>query len=231
VSLGRLLARLDALGVAGNTLVMFLGDNGSDAPLGHEHSVASSAPLRGKKGSHYEGGMRVPFIAAWARPDPANPNQRRLPIQAGVVQGQIASVNDLFPTLLAAAGVTVPAGHVVDGTRLDTLLLGRRDPTKPAEFLMHFPHEPRTNYFTAYRRGDWKVVYHYFLSDVSGGSHYQLFNLSKDPFEFTDLAASEPRQLATMMTALVRSLERHGALYPVDKDGRPVKPIVRPVAW
>ena len=108
-SLGRLLDHLDRLGVAGNTLVFFLGDNGSDAPLGHQHAVASAAPLRGKKGSHYEGGMRVPFIAAWARPDPANPHQRRLPIAAGAVQGQLASVCDLFPTILAAAGVAAPA--------------------------------------------------------------------------------------------------------------------------
>jgi len=226
LSLGRLLARLDTLGVAGNTLVIFLGDNGSDAPLGHQHSVASAAPLRGKKGSHYEGGMRVPFIAAWARPDPGNPNQGRLPIPAGAVQGQIASVCDLFPTILSAARVATPAGHVVDGTRLDTLLSGRRDTAKPDEFLMHFPHEHRTNYFTAYRRGAWKVVYHYFPSDVSGGSHYQLFNLAKDPFESADLAASEPGHLATMMAALVRSLEHQGARYPVDKEGRPVTPIV-----
>ena len=107
-SLGRLLDHLDRLGVAGNTLIFFLGDNGSDAPLGHQHAVASAAPLRGKKGSHYEGGMRVPFIAAWARPDPANPHQRRLPIAVGGVQGQIASVCDLFPTVLGSAGVAAP---------------------------------------------------------------------------------------------------------------------------
>jgi arylsulfatase A-like enzyme len=223
-SLGRLLDHLDTLGVAGNTLVFFLGDNGSDAPLGHQHAVASAAPLRGKKGSHYEGGMRVPFIAAWARPDPANPHQRRLPIAAGAVQGQLASVCDLFPTILAAAGVAAPAGHVVDGTRLDALLAGQRDTGRPDEFLMHFPHEHRTNYFTVFRRGDWKVIYHYVPSDVSGGSHYQLFNLARDPFESTDVAATEPARLGEMMAALTAALERHGALYPVGADGRALAP-------
>jgi arylsulfatase A-like enzyme len=223
-SLGRLLDQFDKLGVAGNTLVLFLGDNGSDAPLGHQHAVASAAPLRGKKGSHYEGGMRVPFIAAWARPDAANPHQRRFPIAVGAVQGQLASVCDLFPTILAAAGVAPPAGHLVDGTRLDVLLTGRRDASRPDEFLMHFPHEHRTNYFTAFRRGDWKAVYHYIPSEVSGGSHYQLFNLAKDPFESTDVAATEPARLGEMMAALKAALERYGALYPVGADGRPLTP-------
>ena len=72
-SLGDILDHLDELGVAENTLVFFLGDNGSDAPLGHQHAVACAAPLRGKKGAHYEGGMRVPFIAAWAKPNRAKP--------------------------------------------------------------------------------------------------------------------------------------------------------------
>jgi arylsulfatase A-like enzyme len=76
-SLGDILDDLDELGVAENTLVFFLGDNGSDAPLGHQHAVACAAPLLGKKGAHYEGGMRVPFIAAWARPNNTNPHQKR----------------------------------------------------------------------------------------------------------------------------------------------------------
>jgi len=225
-SLGRLLDHLDRLGVAGNTLVLFLGDNGSDAPLGHQHSVASAAPLRGKKGSHYEGGMRVPFIAAWARPDPSNPHQRRLPIAAGAVQGQLASVCDLFPTILAAAGIAAPGGHAVDGARLDALLAGRPDAARRDEFLMHFPHEHRTNYFTTFRRGDWKVIYHYIPSDVSGGSHYQLFNLAQDPFESTDVAASEPARLREMVGALELALERYGALYPIGADGRALTPVL-----
>lgn len=225
-SLGRLLDHLDRLGIADNTLVIFLGDNGSDAPLGHQHTIASAAPLRGKKGSHYEGGMRVPFIAAWARPDGANRHQRRLPIAAGAAQRQLASVIDLFPTILAAAQVPAPTGHVVDGARLDRLLAGRRDSARPDEFLMHFPHEHRTNYFTAYRRGEWKVIYHYIPSAVSGGSHYQLFNLARDPFESTDLAGTEPSRLGEMMKAMKDALDRHGAVYPRGADGRALTPVL-----
>ncbi|MBM4157088.1 MAG: N-acetylgalactosamine-6-sulfatase [Lentisphaerae bacterium] len=225
-SLGDLLDHLEARGLAENTLVLFLGDNGSDAPLGHEHAVACAAPLRGKKGSHYEGGMRVPFLAAWAKADPANPHQKRLPIAAGAIQAQQAAVYDLFPTILGLAGVEAPSGHAVDGARLDTLLAGRRDPSRPEEFLMHYPHSPhRTDYFTSFRRGEWKVIYHYLPSKASEGSHYQLFHLAKDPFEQANLAASEPARLREMMQGLAAGLERQGAVYPVDKDTRaPLKP-------
>jgi hypothetical protein len=63
-------------------------------------------------------------------------------------------------------------------------------------------------------------------SDVSGGSHYQLFNLAGDPFESTDVAASDPARLGEMMAALKGSLERHGALYPIGTDGRALTPVL-----
>ncbi len=218
-SLGDVLDNLEKLGVAENTLVIFLGDNGSDAPLGHQHAVACAAPLRGKKGSHYEGGVRVPFIAAWAKPDGNNAFQKRLPISSGAVQTQQAAVYDMFPTILALANATPPAKHVVDGARLDTLLTGRADPSRPERFLMHYPHAPhRSDYFTTFRDGDWKVIYHYFPSEVSEGSHYQLFNLKADPFEQKDLATSEPAQLQRLMQGLIAGLEKQGAVYPVDKE-------------
>lgn len=227
-SLGDMMDHLDALGVAGNTLIFFVGDNGSDAPLGHEHEVACSAPLRGKKGAHYEGGMRVPFIAAWARPDAGNPHQKKLPIPAGTIQTQQAAAQDFFPTLLAVAGIEPPAGHVVDGKPLQTLLTGKPDPERDETFLMHYPHAPhRSNYFTTLRQGEWKVIYHYFPSEVSGGSHYQLFHLKADPYEQSDLAARQPEKLKSMMQALAESLEQHHARYPVDpKTRRPLKPVL-----
>ncbi len=219
-SLGDLLDHLEALGIAENTLIFFLGDNGSDAPLGHEHAVACAAPLRGKKGSHYEGGMRVPFIAAWAKPAAANVHQQRLPIPVGAIQTQQAAVTDIFPTILALAGANSPRTHVVDGARLDTLLAGRRDPQRAETFLMHYPHAPhRSDYWTSYRDGEWKVIYHYFPTAASENSHYQLFHLGRDPFEQKNLAATEPAELRRMMQSLIASLEKHAAVYPVEKTG------------
>lgn len=219
-SLGDMLDHFEQLGVADNTLIFFLGDNGSDAPLGHQHAVACAAPLRGKKGSHYEGGMRVPFIAAWGKSSGKHRHQQRLPIAAGAIQSQQAAVYDLFPTILSLVDVRPPAGHVVDGSRLDTLLSGKPDPSREEIFLMHYPHAPhRTDYFTCYRRGGWKVIYHYFPSEVSEGSHYQLYHLAEDPFESTNLADRRTEELRQMMQAMVAALEQHNAQYPVDKDG------------
>jgi arylsulfatase A-like enzyme len=227
-SLGDVLDLLDKLGVAENTLIFFVGDNGSDAPLGHQHQVASAAPLRGKKGAHYEGGTRVPFIAAWAKANPANPFQKRLPIAVNAIQPQQAAIYDLFPTILALTGTKAPGKHAVDGLRLDTLLTGKPDRSRKEQFLMHYPHSPhRTDYFTVWRDGDWKVIYHYFPTEVSAGSHYQLFNLKNDPFEQKDLAATEPGELKRLVQGMVAALEKHNAVYPVEKDGQTrVKPKV-----
>ncbi len=231
-SLGDLLDQLGALGVAENTLVLFLGDNGTDAPLGEPHDIACAAPLRGKKGTHYEGGMRAPFVAAWAAPDPENPWQRRLPIAAGTIQGQVADVTGLFPTLLGLVGAMPdPGDHVVDSLPLDRLLLGERDPQRPERFLMHYPHVHRSNYFTVWRDGDWKLIHHA-LPDVptqtgaiqSGGERYELFNLADDPSEQANLAREQPERVEAMAAAMRTELERMGAVHPVDAEGRPILP-------
>ncbi len=232
-SLGDLLDQLEALGVAENTLVLFLGDNGSDAPLGDPHAVACAAPLRGKKGAHYEGGMRVPFIAAWAAPDPGNPWQKRLPIAAGGVQGQVANVTDMFPTLLGLVeAMPDPDKHPVDGRPLGRLLAGRRDPERPEQFLMHYPHCPhRSNYFTVWRDGDWKLIHHA-LPEIpaQGGSiqfdggRYELFHLKDDLSEQRNLADAEPEELRRMVVGMRTELDRMKALPPVDAEGRPILP-------
>jgi len=227
-SLGDILDHLDELGVAENTLVFFLGDNGSDAPLGHQHEVACAAPLRGKKGAHYEGGMRVPMIAAWAKQNSNNPHQQKLPIAQNVIQPQQAAVMDLFPTILEVTGAGNPKGHAVDGFQLKKLLTGKPDDYRPKEFLMHYPHAPhRSDYFTVYRQRDWKVIYHYYPSKQSDGMAYQLYNLADDPFESTNLADKNPVKLRVMMQQLVNAMDKHEAVYPVSKEnGMPLKPIV-----
>ena len=227
-SLGDLMDHLEKLGVADNTLVFFLGDNGSDAPLGDHQAVACSAPLRGGKGSQYEGGSRVPFIAAWLKANPDNPSQRALPITPGTWQRQQAAIQDLYPTVLALTNIPNPKGHLVDGQSLKSLLRAEPDPARAERFLMHYPHAPhQCDYFTTWRDGDWKVIYHYLPGKSSGGSHYQLFNLKDDPFEQNDLAKAHPAELKRLMAGLAAELESHRATYPVDQPGgKPLKPMI-----
>ncbi len=233
-SLGDMLDHFEELGVADNTLIFFLGDNGSDAPLGHQHQVACAAPLRGKKGAHYEGGMRVPFIAAWAKRNPDNPWQQKLSIPAGAIQSQVASVLDILPTLTRFTGTQVPADHTVDGHPLQTLLSGKPDTARNEQFLMHYPHGPhRSNYFTVWRDGDWKLIYHA-LPDVRthggfiqfDGGNYELFHLADDPFESNNLANEKPEVLSKMTQAMIAALKDHDAVYPVDEAGNPLRPNV-----
>ncbi|MDB4676690.1 sulfatase [bacterium] len=233
-SLGDMLNHFDALGVSEETLVIFLGDNGSDGPLGQQHAVACAAPLRGKKGAHYEGGMRVPFIASWARRAPNSALQASLPIPLGAIQSQVASVVDLFPTLTELVGASVADEHVVDGVSLKKLLLGQKDKSRAEQFLMHYPHGThRSNYFTTWRDGDWKVIYHTLPNvKTTGGAiqfsdgNYELFNLREDPFESNNLVAKRPTELKRMMQGLIKQLADHDAVYPVDKEGNALPPVL-----
>lgn len=228
-SLGDIRAKLDELKVADNTLIIFLGDNGSDAPLGATHGYSSSAPLRGKKATHYEGGMRVPFIAAWAKTDAQNKNQQKLPISIGTIQSQTGTIMDILPTLCNLAEVKLAPEVTLDGYDLQQQFAGETNTTRKVEFLNHFPHSHRSSYFTSYVNGDWKVIYHYPLPGKNAGKgkkqkkptikkQYELFNLKDDPFEKNNLASSHAKELIEMMTAMTKDLESKNALYPEVKD-------------
>ena len=223
-SLGDLMDRLEALGVAENTFIIFLGDNGSDAPLGDIKGHFSSAPLRGKKGTEYEGGTRVPFIVAWAKPNPRNKFQLAFPIKINSIQQQMGTVMDIYPTVLALTGLENPENHVVDGFDLKMQISGKTNNERSEKFLMHFPHAHRGNYFTTYRHGDWKLIYWY-QPETPTQPTWELYNLDLDPFERVDLSFSHKDKLQVMIREMAEQLEREGALYPEDKEGRGLKPV------
>ncbi len=226
-SLGQVLDHLIQLGIAENTLILFLGDNGSDAPLGGPHEIACAAPLRGKKGAHYEGGMRVPMIASWARPNNQHPTQRRIRIAPNKVQTQIGSVCDLFPTICEVTGIPLPAEHKIDGQSLVKLFTGETDATRAQEFWMHFPHDNhRSNYFTVFRKQNWKLIYHYNPTEQSHGERYQLFDLEADPSESKNLANSQSKILHDMVTALIDRLRDCQAVFPTDANGNSLEPLM-----
>ena len=220
-SLNDIVNHLESLKIAENTLIIFLGDNGSDAPLGKTHSVASSAPLRGKKGTHYEGGMRVPFIASWAKSSPKSTIQQKFPIKKSTNDQQFANISDIYPTILELTQTKNPASHIVDGTSLLKLFKGEAD-EHPQTFLMHFPHSHRSSYFTVLRKNENKLIFHY---KKKGLEKYELFNLKKDPYEESNLAQAKPELLKEMLSNMNMELEKCNAQYPHTGDkSTPIKP-------
>ena len=224
-SLGDLMDKLEELGVAENTFIIFLGDNGGDAPLGGPADYGSAAPFKGKKGAEYEGGMRVPFIVGWAKPNAANKFQRAYPVAQNTVQTQMGTIMDIYPTVLSVAGVKIPQCHVLDGSDLKKLLQGKPDKQHRDDFLMHFPHEHRGSYFTMYRKGDWKLIY-YYNPQTDGKPSYKLYNLAEDPYEKNECAAEHPSKVRQLCKLMIERLNVEHACYPVDKDKQPLYPVM-----
>jgi len=222
-SLGDILNQIQEMGIAENTLIFFLGDNGGDCPGGLEN-ISTNAPLRGRKGSKFEGGVRVPFIAAWGESNIENTWQKKLPIVAGSIRQEIGSCYDLLPTIANIIEAPLPEELIVDGQVLSPLLMGQTIEGHKDEFLNHYPH-PRggkSNFFTTYRKGNWKVRYEYFAKE---DERYALYNLATDISESKNLVDQHPQKLKTMMQALVDKLESMNAVYPI-KDGQRFDPII-----
>ena len=216
-SLGDLMDHVKKMGAGENTLLLFLGDNGSDAPLPIKFDYSSSEPLKGTKGNHWEGGMRVPFIASWVSPKDGDPLQRKIPIARNAIQTQMGTILDIFPTLCQAANLDFPKDHLTDGVALQKQLNGTENPDRKEVFLNHFPHgNHRSTYFTSLVREDWKVIYHYPVLDLP---KYELFHLKRDPFETRDKANENPKQLRRMMQYMSEEMKNHKALYP-QKDNK-----------
>lgn len=217
-SLGDILAQLDNLGVAENTLVVFMSDNGGDAPFNNVND--SNAPLRHKKGSEYEGGSRVPFIAAWARSENGNPFQTAHPVVSNAVEDDIITIFDLYPTFLEAAGVSLTQD--VDGTSILPYFAQLPGTHREQSLLLHFPHDHRGDYFSSLREGPWKYIYKY-----SSDTH-ELYNLETDLSETNNLAATNPERAARMGRTLARALKDAEAQWPVIQSTRADDPLLLP---
>ena len=221
-SLGDIIEHVKQLELGENTLLLFLGDNGSDAPLPVKDDYSSSSPLKGKKGNNWEGGMRVPFIASWITPDDKADCQAKTPIARNKIQQQIGSVIDILPTLLQVAEVNTPEGYIMDGYALQDQFEGLQNVKREELFLNHFPHSHNSSYYTSMVKSDWKIVYHYQVDDLP---QYELYNLKADPFEANNLAGENQEQLNIMMKSLASELKDKKALLP-EKDGQPLELIM-----
>jgi arylsulfatase A-like enzyme len=218
VSIGILLRKLKELGLEENTLVVFTSDNGG-------LQTSSQEPLRGNKGSYYEGGIREPFIVRW--PGVIRPGGRS--------DTPIINV-DLYPTFLAAAGATVPAGKTLDGESLLPLFKGTGTLQRSAIF-WHFPGyldkpvirgrelDVRTGFrsrpVSVIRKGDWKLhLYHEEWQLDGGRAHLEtnhaveLYNLADDIGERRDLANENPAKRDELLNELLAWQKSTNALMP-----------------
>ncbi len=184
-TVGRLMAKLEALGLADNTIVVFTSDNGGlHVPEGPHRRITHNTPYRAGKGFVYEGGLRIPLIVRWPGHVPADRVS-----DAPVIN------TDWVPTLLELAGLSAAPG--LDGVSVAPLMLGR-GPAPKRSLFWHFPHY--TNQGSrptgAMRSEDWMLVEYYDTGTV------ELYDLARDISERRNLAAQHPDRVAQMRAAL-----------------------------
>jgi len=179
-SVGRVVGKLDELGLTDNTVVFFFSDNGGVV------GITSMKPLRGGKGMLYEGGIRVPLMVRWP---------------GRIKPGSICDVPvigiDFYPTILQMTGVPKPKGHILDGESIVPLLKGGNSLKREAIF-WHFPAYLEANYgwkgiwrttpAGAVRQGHWKLI-EYFEDGT-----LELYNLKDDIGEQNNLAQETPKK-------------------------------------
>jgi arylsulfatase A len=190
-NVGRLLAELDRLKLAENTIVVFLTDNGGTAGVKH-----FNAGMRGGKTSVHEGGTRVPLFIRW----PAGLKEPR-------VVKEIAAHIDVTPTLLDLCGVTKPAEVEFDGRILRPLLTGRTSEWPGRTLFTHNPINETNRYPGAVRTQFYRLVRELRGGGAQGGSKakadrlptgWQLYDMQADPGQTKDLAAELPEVVADL---------------------------------
>ncbi|MEE2642989.1 MAG: sulfatase [Planctomycetota bacterium] len=192
-SVGQILDALEANGVDENTLVIFTSDNGAAGGL-------SSGPLRGRKGSGFEGGHREPTLIRW----PAK-------IAAASVSDELVSALDILPTFAGLAGARIPTDRVLDGKDILDVLTKPDGKTPHDRFFYQQGGKLR-----AVRSGNWKLF-------VSG----ELYNLESDLGEKTDLAGQHPaivRRLDAMLVAFKKDIAENSRPVGVVQNPRTLVP-------
>lgn len=181
-AVGIVLGKLDELGLADNTIVIFTSDNGG-VSAGDAFST-SNLPLRGGKGIEYEGGIREPYYIRW--PAEVKPGVRDTPVTG----------TDFYPTILEACGLPLMPEQHLDGVSLMPILKGRDIAERP--LFWHYPHysnqggEP----VSIMLDGDWKLI-----EDLEDGS-LRLYNVADDVGEQKDLSKVEEKRTDAMIEKL-----------------------------
>lgn len=196
---GRLLDTIDELDLRKNTLVIFTTDNGpwSNAKVAlakkHNGQIAwgSSGPLREAKGSTYEGGLRVPCIARWPGHVPAK-----------ATSDAIFATIDFMPTFAALTSFKVPSDRIIDGVNQTDLLLGKSQDGARENYIYICQDE-----IHGVRKGPWKLLkpnrkVHYGYVQDKGSKDVELYDLSKDIGEKSNVAADNPEVVTELLRVL-----------------------------
>ncbi len=190
---GRIMSLLKELNLEDNTIVMFTSDNGPTFNGGSDSAFFESArPLRGLKGSVYEGGIRVPFIVRW----PAK-------VKAGSVSEHICAFWDFLPTCCELIGVDAPSD--IDGISILPTLLTQRGKQKKHKYL-YWELRGRQGV----RMGRWKAV------RTNPNKKIQLYDLDKDIGEQNDIADANP-EILTKMAELMKTGRTESKVFPLPK--------------
>ncbi len=206
-NIGRVLAAIKQHQLDENTIVVFTSDNGGVDFAQRGIVPTSNAPLRSGKGSLYEGGLRVPLLIRW----PGKPSGET---------NELCTSEDFFPTFRAILGkdqTSKSASEELDGVSL-LPIINEPDTTLPNRNLYwHFPHYyPRMTPGSAIRSNDWKLV-HYYEDD-----RRELYNMSADPGENSNLASHNPAKAEELFQQLTQWRQEVGANAPrrrSKKDG------------
>ncbi len=211
-AMGELTRTIDRLGLAEKTIILFTSDNGGVVrPGDEEYGTASSGPLRGRKGTTWEGGHRVPFLVRWTGTVPA-----------GEVCEEVVTSMDILPTVARFAGTTEPQDRIIDGLDVRDLWLGKKGAKSPRESYLYYSNED----LHAVRGGDWKL--HVQRPDWKREgfeeSDIYLFNLRRDPGETENVAAEYPDEVKRLTALIEAARQDIGDASTPDAPGENVRP-------
>ena len=204
-SLGDLMDYLDKEGIADDTYIFFLSDNGGLTLTPQRGGAAhtQNLPLRMGKGSLYEGGIRIPMIAS-------GPG-----IPASGTSRQYVGVDDIFPTVLELAGLKkYNVNQEVDGKSITPFLFNAAKTDDDKVILWHYPNNWTTvnlkgiSWASAIRKGKWKLIYFHKAQKL------ELYDVQADIGEVNDLSVLQTEKLKEMASLLSKELKKRGALMP-----------------
>lgn len=188
---GRMVAAIEATGKADQTMVVFTSDNGGlrsryDYREAADDIVSDLAPLRGEKGSLYEGGIRIPCIIKYPRAK-----------ARAATTDRVAVSHDLYPTFARIAGATLPHDQTIDGVDLMPVLNDPQGASPRSPVRWHYPHYHHDRPASAIRDGKWKLI-----QWIDGSGDVALYDLASDIGETHDLSTERPGLTKKMLRDL-----------------------------